>query len=148
MRARVVAFALAVALGLGACGGDDDDAGATGGATTPATEAPVDTTDAPAGATTTVPPDAGADPGQAHATVIADHLDTVHGRTDITGVHVDGDTAHVLTTVAPGEAATGVEICEHAAMVAYASGVAVLSIVDRDDGVLATGEAGGTCAAG
>jgi hypothetical protein len=83
-------------------------------------------------------------PASGLARAVADHLASVHHRTDVASVTGDATTGVVIHTTLPAsDASAGREICDEAAMVA---GDAAMTIAASDGSRLAGRSQGGACA--
>lgn len=143
---RALAVLASAALVLGACGGDDDDDAASTPTSGPEAPAETEPTATEPPAETTVP-SAGGGLQAATAVEVLNHLTSLHGRADVDQVELEGATIVIVLSTPDATPDSGLEVCDQAAMVAYAGDVTEIRVIGSDETVLATGSKDGACAA-
>jgi hypothetical protein len=131
-RAAAAALAVAAAMAIAGCGG---------GSSTPS-PASSTASSAPAAGTPATGSGSG-DCGEATAVLVAKHL----ARADVVSVTTEGGChdATIVTSLDPGDSATGLAICDSAAEVAYAGDISSITVLAANNKELAIGIKGQEC---
>jgi hypothetical protein len=139
-RAAAAALAVAAAMAIAGCGGGSSTPSP---ASSTASSAPAaGTSSAPAAGTPATGSGSG-DCGEATAVLVAKHL----ARADVVSVTTEGGChdATIVTSLDPGDSATGLAICDSAAKVAYAGDISSITVLAANNKELAIGIKGQEC---
>jgi hypothetical protein len=146
-RAATAALAVAAAMAIAGCGGGTSTQSPASSTASPAPAAATAATPAagsPAtGAATPASGSGSGDCGEAVAVLVAQHL----ARPDVVSVTTEGGChdATIVTSLAPGDSATGLAICDSAAEVAYAGDISSITVLAANNKELAIGIKGQEC---
>lgn len=139
-RAAGAALAVAAAMAIAGCsgGGSVQSPASSTGSPAPA----AGTAAAPAAGTPATGSGSG-DCGEATAVLVAQHL----ARADVVSVTTEGGChdATIVTSLQPGDSATGLAICDSAAEVAYAGDISSITVLAANNKELAIGIKGQPC---
>ncbi len=138
--AATAALAVAAAMAIAGCGGGGS---VQSPASSTASPAPAAATAAAPAAGTPASGSGSGDCGEATAVLVAQQL----ARADVVSVTTEGGChdATIVTTLGPGDSATGLAICDSAAEVAYAGDLSSITVLAANNKELAIGIKGQEC---